>query len=84
MARASLFDVSDRVFSIWVGFFGFGLGFLGWAGFWVKNHGLYLARELLWVKITARTRMLHWSGRVGSVFSGGSGRVARDQVWWWY
>jgi hypothetical protein len=29
----------------------------------------------------ARTRPLHWSGQVGSgFFSGGSGRVAHDQV----
>jgi hypothetical protein len=33
-----------------VGFFGFGSGFSGWVGFWVKKHGLYPAHELLRVK----------------------------------
>jgi hypothetical protein len=39
-----------------------------------------MAHKLLRVKNTACIHLLHWSGLVGPVFSGGSGRVAHDKV----
>jgi hypothetical protein len=73
-ARASLFDVSGRVFSSWVRFFGFGSG---WVGFWVKNHDPYLARGLLWVKNYGLYPpvALVGLGRVGPGFFGRVGLV---------
>jgi hypothetical protein len=37
-------------FSSWLGYFGFGSMFLGWIGFWVKNHGLCSTRGFLRIK----------------------------------
>jgi hypothetical protein len=64
----SLFDMSGRVFSGYVGFLALGRVFLGWVGFWVKNHDPYTAREYCGPKIMARTRLLYWSSQVGPGF----------------
>jgi hypothetical protein len=65
-----------RFFWLWVGFF------LGGVRFWVKNHDLYLTRELLWVKNYGPYPCIGWVGpdffrtdRVGFV-----GWMAHDQA----
>lgn len=60
----------------WVGFFALSLVFSGWVGFCQKQ----LPVSGPWIiagQIMAYTRLLHWSGRVRSSFSGGSGQVNR-------
>jgi hypothetical protein len=70
LAHTSLLDVLRR-------------GFSGWAMFWVKNHGPYLAREYLCVKNYGPYPpvVLIESGRVEFFWAGWVGRLMHRSRW---
>jgi hypothetical protein len=48
--QIDLLDVSCRIFLDWIRVFWFWRVFSDWVEFWIKNHGLCPARELMRVK----------------------------------
>jgi hypothetical protein len=87
-ARSVYSVVSDQVDMclsigrVRLGFFGLGQVFLalcqiflGWAGFWVKNHDPYLTCGLLWIKNYSPYLPV---ALIGSDFFDGSNQMALD------
>jgi hypothetical protein len=71
MARASgLLDMTSRLLAL-------GHIFLVWVGFWIKNHGLYPAHELLQVKNYDQCPFV---ALVRSGFFDRPGQVGHDRV----
>jgi hypothetical protein len=88
LAYASLLDMRGQVFSGWTGILALGQVFSGWMGILALGPVFRVGSSLgkkTWSmppvdccgsKTMARTRLSHWSGRVGSsFFSSGSNRV---------
>lgn len=83
LVRAFLLDMSVWFFRVGSGLFTFGSGFFGLVRVWVKNHGLYLARDLLRVKNYDLCLLVALVGLDWLVFSNGLGWsdwVIHDQV----